>query len=64
MKIAYIGNYPPRQCGIATFTYNLVKAITENTNNKTVPKSSYIVAINDQDQTYNSLSASLKTAKS
>lgn len=27
MKVICIGNYPPRQCGIATFTENLVRAI-------------------------------------
>lgn len=27
MKIAFIGTYPPRQCGIGTFTHNLVKAV-------------------------------------
>ena len=29
-KIALIGNYPPRKCGIATFTYDLNKGIKEN----------------------------------
>ena len=27
MKIICLGNYPPRQCGIATFTGNLINAI-------------------------------------
>ncbi|HMM10496.1 MAG TPA: glycosyltransferase family 4 protein [Bacteroidales bacterium] len=27
MKILVLGNYPPRQCGIATFTYNLVESL-------------------------------------
>ncbi|MEA3443629.1 MAG: glycosyltransferase, partial [Bacteroidota bacterium] len=27
MKIIFIGNYPPRKCGIATFTENMVNAI-------------------------------------
>ncbi|MEA4978627.1 MAG: glycosyl transferase, partial [Petrimonas sp.] len=30
MKIAYIGTYPPRQCGIGTFTQNLSKSIALN----------------------------------
>ncbi|MFD2147619.1 hypothetical protein [Mucilaginibacter antarcticus] len=30
MKIAYISTYPPRECGIATFNQNLVKAIGAN----------------------------------
>ncbi len=36
MKIAVIGNYLPRQCGIATFTTNLINAILEsNTDSNT-----------------------------
>ena len=31
MKIAVIGNYPPRKCGIATYTENFVNALL-NTN--------------------------------
>jgi hypothetical protein len=30
MKIAYISTYPPRECGIATFNYNLMNAIGAN----------------------------------
>lgn len=30
IRIALIGTYVPRQCGIATFTYDLAKAIAEN----------------------------------
>jgi glycosyltransferase involved in cell wall biosynthesis len=32
MKIALIGTYPPRKCGIGTFSNNLLKAIAANTN--------------------------------
>ncbi len=53
MKIAFIGNYPPRICGIATFTYNLVRSIVANIKNKDISSTSYIVAMNDHDQTYN-----------
>ena len=59
MKIAFIGNYPPRECGIATFTRNLYKSMkkpaTEETG-KQVNNSSiegFIVAMNDPDKTYN-----------
>src|SRR5690606_20077764 len=27
-KLAFIGDYPPRQCGIATYTYDLRHAVT------------------------------------
>jgi glycosyltransferase involved in cell wall biosynthesis len=30
MKIAYISTYPPRECGIATFNYNLMRAVGAN----------------------------------
>jgi glycosyltransferase involved in cell wall biosynthesis len=32
MKIIVVGNYPPRQCGIATFTQNLTNAIQSANN--------------------------------
>jgi glycosyltransferase involved in cell wall biosynthesis len=48
MKIAHIGTYPPRECGIGTFTNNLV--------NSTVSESedshAFVVAISDHDQHY------------
>jgi len=52
MKIAFIGTYPPRQCGIGTFTNNLVKAIVANTDSKKVSKQAMIVAINEDGQEY------------
>ncbi len=44
MKIAYLGTYPPRECGIATFTYDLVSAINKKFNPRTQAE---IIAIND-----------------
>jgi glycosyltransferase involved in cell wall biosynthesis len=53
MKIAFIGTYPPRQCGIGTFTHNLVKAVVSNTENKEIAKNAMIIAINENEQSYN-----------
>ena len=30
MKFAYIGTYPPRECGIGTFTMNLYRSMVAN----------------------------------
>ena len=46
MKIAYIGTYPPRQCGIGTFTENLCKSIALNVRQNTNTHAS-VIAIND-----------------
>jgi hypothetical protein len=29
MRIAFVSTYPPRRCGIATFTSDLIRAIRE-----------------------------------
>jgi len=47
MKIAYISSYPPRECGIATFNHNLLRAIGFNKN--AVSEESFVVAMNDAD---------------
>jgi len=47
MKIAYISTYPPRECGIATFNNNLLKAIGHHKN--AVSEDSFVVAMNDTD---------------
>ncbi|WP_010419400.1 glycosyltransferase family 4 protein [Anaerophaga thermohalophila] len=52
MKIAFIGTYPPRQCGIGTFTNNLVKAIHANTENKKISDTAMVVAINEDGSQY------------
>lgn len=52
MKIVCIGNYPPRQCGIATFTENLVSAITIAAKLHARDISVEVIAMNDRNQQY------------
>jgi len=52
LKIACIGNYVPRHCGIATFTRDLVEAMVKNTAKKDRQAEVYVVAMNDLNQTY------------
>ena len=48
-KVAYVSSYPPRECGIATFTKNLVAA----TNELGVLKAPLIIAMNERETIYN-----------
>ncbi len=52
MKIICIGNYPPRQCGIATFTENLVKAILKAASISANEIDIEVIAMNDGSNTY------------
>jgi len=49
MKIAYISTYPPRECGLATFNNNLIKAISANFDGQTLVESSIVIAMNNSD---------------
>jgi glycosyltransferase involved in cell wall biosynthesis len=50
MRIAYISTYPPRECGIATFNQNLVRAVNANFSRKeALTQSGFVVAINDSE---------------
>src|SRR6185503_7279414 len=51
MKIANISTYPPRECGIGTFTQNLVASLT-SANPKVKPVNGFVIAIGDHDQAY------------
>ncbi|MGC9365556.1 MAG: glycosyltransferase family 4 protein [bacterium] len=60
MKLVYIGNYPPRQCGISTFTMNHYKSMVIDPTltadlhlSKEDKIEGFIIAMNDPDQTYN-----------
>lgn len=47
-KIAFVGNYLPRHCGIATFTYDLYHAVANQ-----YPQSEYLVtAITERNQSF------------
>ena len=47
-SIAFLGDYPPRLCGIATFTHDLCKAVTAQ-----APASEcLVVAVNDRVNGY------------
>ena len=48
-KIAYVSSYPPRECGIATFTKNLVFA----TNKLGIFRNPQVIAINEKEAIYN-----------
>ena len=47
-KIAFIGNYLPRKCGIATFTYDLRKALADLGSGPEC----FVVAMNDRPESY------------
>jgi glycosyltransferase involved in cell wall biosynthesis/CBS domain-containing protein len=49
LKVAYISTFPPRECGIATYTSDLVEAISH----LYVTQSPTIIAINDKGGYYN-----------
>jgi glycosyltransferase involved in cell wall biosynthesis len=48
-RVAYLSTYPPRECGIATFTKDLLDAIDEL--NKLRP--SAVIAVNEKETIYN-----------
>ena len=52
MKLAFIGTYPPRECGIGIFTNNLFNSILANSEKREYKNEGFVVAINDNGLTY------------
>jgi glycosyltransferase involved in cell wall biosynthesis len=48
MKVAFLGTYLPRKCGIATFTHDLRHAVAEGRDEEACP----VVAVNDAAEIY------------
>jgi glycosyltransferase involved in cell wall biosynthesis len=52
MKIAFIGTYPPRECGIGIFTNNLFNSIIANSEKGKFESEGFVIALSDNDLTY------------
>ena len=51
MKTAFIGTYPPRECGIGTFTQNLFWATTNQVGQSNANEG-IVIAMDDQADSY------------
>lgn len=52
MKIAYIGTYPPRECGIGTFTQNLFESMIGIGGSERKLNEGFVIAMDDQKESY------------
>jgi len=52
MKAAIISTYPPRECGIATFTEDLIRALPEHIEGKAEEVPVFVVAMTDKEGAY------------
>ncbi|MEH6656847.1 glycosyltransferase family 4 protein [Leeuwenhoekiella marinoflava] len=52
MKLAYIGTYPPRECGIGTFTHNLTQSMLDFDERGVSANEILVLALNDGNQHY------------
>src|ERR1700712_1988013 len=52
MKIVYIATYPPRECGIGTFTQNKLKSISHLLNGDGEKHEGIVIAISESEKEY------------
>jgi glycosyltransferase involved in cell wall biosynthesis len=52
MKIAYIATYPPKKCGIGTFTHNLLHSVVKTSEQKRISEQALVVALDDEQQEF------------
>jgi glycosyltransferase involved in cell wall biosynthesis len=52
MKIAFIASYPPRECGIGTFTRNLYHSLTDNKGEGSPSNTGVVIAMKDTEEDY------------
>ncbi len=52
MKLVFIGTYPPRECGIGTFTKNLFNSMLVKDGDLKNGNDGFVIALNDHDLTY------------
>jgi hypothetical protein len=48
LKVLFIGTYVPKECGIATFTYDLLNSVSGEYNDVDCE----VIALNDPGETY------------
>ena len=48
-KVAFVASFPPRKCGIATFTSDLIRSVKSNGNGKFEP---LVVAVANESHSY------------
>jgi len=49
-KICFLSNFPPKECGIATFTQDLITSLNKKFNPKV---KSRVIALNEESSLYN-----------